>query len=247
MKDNTPDIKPKKQKSIHSGHRQRVIDKYVNCGLKAFAEHEVLEMILYFSIPQADTNPLAHRLIDVFGSLENVLKASTDELMLVEGVGRRTATLITLFRSVDMYKDTVLKDNKPFFRQIYDIGKYCKNYFKSHIDESVVLLCMDNELNLKKFEVISNGTFNETAMYLGKIAQIALNSRAPLVFIAHNHPGGSLDPSPQDVHFTQKLYNLLDGMKITLCDHFICNKYHFISMAERGLLFNISERLGGIK
>lgn len=246
MKDSTIETKPKKKKQIHAGHRQRVIDKYIKCGIDAFAEHEILEMILYYSIPQADTNPIAHRLIDEFGTLENVLNASVDELMLVDGVGKRSATLITLFRAVNLHKDKKLKESRMFFRQDYEIGKYCIKYFKSHIDEEAIILCMDNSFNLKKLEVISNGTFNETAMYLSKIAQIALNTRAPLVVIAHNHPGGNLDPSPHDMFFTRKLFDLLDSMKITLYDHIICNEHHYISMAERGLLRIVNNIEGGV-
>lgn len=249
MSDKGIENKPQKKKSIHTGHRQRVIDKYIKCGIEAFAEHEILELILYYSIPQADTNPIAHRLIDEFGSLENVLNASVDELMLVDGVGRRSATLITLFRTVNAHKEKNLKNSKAFFRFEYQIGEFCKEYFKSHIDEEAILLCMDTSFNIKKIEKISSGTFNETAMYLGRIAQVALNTRAPVVVLSHNHPGGSLQPSPHDMHFTAKLYDLLDSMKITLYDHIICNEYHYTSMAERGMLkvTNNIDFEGGIK
>ena len=82
--------------SVHEGHRQRKKEQFREHGLDAFADHEALELLLYYAIPRQDTNPIAHRLIERFGSLEGVFSAPAYELQKVEGVGENAATLIRL-------------------------------------------------------------------------------------------------------------------------------------------------------
>ena len=222
-------------KPIHSGHRKRVINKFIEHGLDSFEEHEVLEMLLFFSVPRIDTNPLAHRLIEEFGSVQNVLSAEPQELKLVKGVGDNTAALISLFRNIRKYQNTQLIEKNIRFDATHEIGEFCVKYFSEHIDESAIMLSVDSKRRLKKVSVISTGTFSETAFYAEKIMKTALTVRAPLIVIAHNHPGGKLTPSTADKILTRQLYDLMDAVHIKLVDHIICNEKHFTSLRECGL------------
>ena len=88
---------------IHDGHRQRVYDRLRKEGLDSFSPHNVLELLLFFSSPRADTNEIAHRLIDRFGSVAAVLDAPESELVKVNGVGEYSATLIKLIPQLARY------------------------------------------------------------------------------------------------------------------------------------------------
>lgn len=228
--------KKRTNKSLHSGHRKRIIKKYMEHGLASFSEHEVLELILFFAIPRKDTNEIAHRIINEFGSLENVLEASPEDFEYIEGVGEYSAALISLFRSVYEYKNTQLYDKRIYFKNVFDIGIFCLNYFSHHNNESAILLAMDADFQLKKLSVISEGTINQTALYPAKVLKIALNVRAPLLVIAHNHPNGTVQPSPNDIRLTNDLYDLLEGARLKLYDHIICNSQFFTSLRERGYI-----------
>jgi len=222
-------------KPIHSGHRKRVINKFIEHGLDSFEEHEVLEMLLFFSVPRIDTNPLAHRLIEEFGSLQNVLSAEPQELKLVKGVGDNTAALISLFRNIRKYQNTQLIEKNIRFDATHEIGEFCVKYFSEHIDESAIMLSVDSKRRLKKVSVISNGNVNETYFDINKIMKDALNFRAAGVIVAHNHPNGILQPSSSDVILTKEIHDLLRGVHIQLIDHIICNERYFTSFNERGL------------
>lgn len=222
-------------KLIHSGHRKRVINKFIEHGLDSFEEHEVLEMLLFFSVPRIDTNPLAHRLIEEFGSLQNVLSAEPQELKLVKGVGDNTAALISLFRNIRKYQNTQLIEKNIRFDATHEIGEFCVKYFSEHIDESAIMLSMDSKRRLKKVSVISNGNVNETYFDINKIMKDALNFRAAGVVVAHNHPNGILQPSSSDIILTKEIRDLLMGVHIQLIDHIICNERYFTSFNERGL------------
>ena len=89
--------------SIHDGHRQRLKDRFRQEGLDKFDEIQVLELLLFYAIPQRDTNPLAHRLLEHFGSLAQVLEAPAEELEKVSGVGANVATLLSLTTALARY------------------------------------------------------------------------------------------------------------------------------------------------
>ena len=89
-----------KKKSIHTGHRGRVKEEFLARGIEGWPDHRVLELMLFFALPQGDTNPLAHELIDRFGSLDRVLDALPEELMKTPGLGTHAATFLKLFPAV---------------------------------------------------------------------------------------------------------------------------------------------------
>ena len=88
---------------MHDGHRQRMKERFLKEGLDNFDEIQVLEFLLFYCIPQGDTNPLAHRLLDQFGSLAQVLEAPISELRKVDGIGPHTATMMHLITSLSRY------------------------------------------------------------------------------------------------------------------------------------------------
>ena len=90
----------KQPKHRHGGHRARLKEEFCLRGLDAFPEHRVLEMLLFYAIPQGDTNDLAHRLIERFGSLSGVLDASLEDRRTVSGVGEHTAIRLRLIPGV---------------------------------------------------------------------------------------------------------------------------------------------------
>ena len=81
---------------IHDGHREKMRRRFLSGGLEQFADHEALELLLYYAIPRRDTNPIAHALIDRYGSLSAVLAAPVEDLQKVEGIGESAAILLKL-------------------------------------------------------------------------------------------------------------------------------------------------------
>ena len=116
-----------KEKNMHEGHRQRLKDKVRAGGLKVLQDHEVLELLLTYTIPQKDTNPTGHALLSAFGNIANVLNANYKDLTKVKGVGEETALFLSLFPQVfDLYLKEKL-DKDVFLRTTSD----CINYFRT--------------------------------------------------------------------------------------------------------------------
>lgn len=222
---------------IHSGHRSRVREKIMQGSTFGnMLDHEFLEFLLFQSIPRGDTNPLAHKLLDKFGSLNKVLEATPLELMQVEGVGEATALHIASYlEATKRYLRGAAEQNR-----IFNDTAYIKEYFQA--------LCMGNKyeyayaafLNkskaLIKTEKISEGSIDTTGFYVDKVVELALFHKASYVVIAHNHTSGNINPSPGDVLNADMLMSALLGVRKLLLDFVIVDHLNAFSFLDHGII-----------
>lgn len=220
--------------SIHNDHRLRMRERYEKYGLDNFQEHEVLEMLLYYTIARKDTNPIAHRLINRFGSLEKVLSAPMQELEKVEGIGHASALQLKLLNDLDKFRAMHRDSGIAIMNNIWDCGRYMLPYFKGSKVEKVFLLCMDAKGQVLNCREVAEGTVNATTISIRKTAEIALAEGATAVVLAHNHPSGFAMPSEKDVATTIQLEQALAAIDVGLVDHLIVEGDEFISMVDSG-------------
>ena len=205
----------------HDGHRERMRKRYIEQGLDGFAPHEMLELLLTFAIPRVNTNPIAHRLLDRFGSLHKVLEANPRELMQVSGIGAQAATLISML--LPLFRQYQLDQQKPLplLETYQQMTEYCKALFLGTADERLYLLCLDSKLRLQATELIASGTPAAVQLAPRQMVEALLRHHATGAVITHNHPGGSLVPSQEDVDITVQMQMILQGMDIRLYDHIL--------------------------
>ena len=230
----------KKDESLHSGHRRRVREKYEKFGAEPFKDHELLEMILFYAIPYRDTNPIAHRLIDEFGSLDGVFSAKTDALASVEGMTKNAALLLKTYPDVTRAVLQSRNRGVRFVRNIGEVGDLLAPYFAEKNEERSVLLCMDGTMRLLNVSVLYEGSFNSVQIGVKKVAETALSNNASVVIVAHNHPYGVALPSAADRMTTDKLFETLKGLDILLLDHLIFDRGgDCVSFYQSGLLHEL--------
>lgn len=218
---------------MHEGHRQRLLDRYLNEGLEGFEDHQVLELLLFYAIPRKDTNIIAHRLIESFGSISNVLEADSKELMQIEGIGKNAAVFLNLiFESTKRYRI----DSKKIRRRIAtmeEAGKFSAELFYGAQLEKVYMICLDMRSRVIHTVCVSEGTIDETPFYPRKIVSEALRNNASKVILAHNHPGGSPKPSVKDLEATAMVQDVLKKVNVDLVDHIIVAKDSFLSLSAQ--------------
>ena len=129
--------------SIHDGHRQRLKERFLKEGLDNFNELQVLELLLFYCIPRQDTNPIAHALLDRFGSLAQVLEAPASELLKVPGIGEGTATFLPLMSSLCRYYLVHRTSSNVILSTIEQFGNYLLPFFCGRRNEVVYLLCLE--------------------------------------------------------------------------------------------------------
>lgn len=213
------------------GHRERLKRRFINEGLENFEPHNVLELLLFYSIPRVDTNPIAHRLIDRFGSLSEVFNASVSELCSVEGVGENTAVFLKLVgESLKYCQNDTEKTDRIMFDQEKRIGRYLIGKYRGVQNEVVFLLLFDGKRRLIETYKVHEGSVASSGVNIRKMAQIALEKRAVSVILAHNHPGGIAFPSSDDLSTTASLKKALMLLDIDLVAHYIVADDRYIKV-----------------
>lgn len=222
--------------AVHDGHRDRMRKRFLEQGLDGFDDHQVLEMLLYYTISRGDTNELAHTLIKTFGSLSQVLEASVQDLCKVPGVGERTATMLHFAGSMIRY---YLVDKKNLegksLSNINECIAYLKPYFTGRKNEVVFILCLDSKCKILLCKQLGEGSVNSAAIPIRKIVEVAMASNATSVILAHNHPGGIALPSSDDVATTKQLASTLRSVDVILADHVVFADGEGVSMVQSGI------------
>ena len=220
--------------SIHTGHRQRLKERFRKDGLDNFDELHVLELLLFYCIPRADTNPLAHRLLNEFGSLTAVLNATVEELEKIDGIGENVATFLTLITQVGRYYQIKQSEPGEVLTSLDLCGRYLVPYFYGREKETVFLLCLDAKCKVICCKNVGEGNVNSASIPIRRVVEIALGANASSVVLAHNHPSGLAIPSTDDVQTTFKIGAALDAIDVILTDHIVVSKDDFVSLAQSG-------------
>lgn len=223
----------------HKGHRQRLRERFLAGGLTGFAPHEVLELLLCYAIPQRNVNPLAHKLIEHFGSLSEVMRAEVGELMQVKGIGEYTAILIALVSAVMRMAELEPVGKHEAIRTRVEAMQHCLNLLKGRKKEHFYVVCLDGELRLIRDVLIGRGTISEVTAYPRLVAEAVLRTNAQMVILCHNHPGGTLVPSQRDMDATRSLGMMLEGMGVSVADHVLVADDRVLSMVDSGLINRI--------
>lgn len=212
----------KKPENIHEKHRERVRERFLKDGLDNFADHNVLEMLLFYAIPVKDTNELAHDLLNTFGSLSAVFDARVGDLMKVKGIGKNTAVLIKMIPQLfRRYETDKLKTGNIMLNSAELVAKYASKLFKGLTEENLYAIFLDTSCNLLDTVKISSGTKNTTAVNMRKIAESAFSVNATNLILVHNHPSGITAPSRKDVDVTINIANMAETIDLKLNDHII--------------------------
>ena len=214
---------PKKNepKHCHENHRKRMYERADRNGFSGFADHELLEMLLFSCIPRCDTNPIAHALLNRFGSVKGVLDASVSQLCEVEGIGKKSATQIKLCVELLRRYERCIYTPAASYRKLSRISEYLAPYFVGENTERLYLLLFNNRMNLLGCELISEGVTNATDVNVSKILTLSLRMGASSVVLAHNHPMGDPHPSAEDRMLTDLLDERLRSVSVVLLEHLI--------------------------
>lgn len=205
----------------HAEHRKRIRERYLESLGDGFAEHELLELLLFYAIPRSNTNGIAHALIERFGSINGVAEASIDELKLIDGIGDNTAILINLTMAIAKnYAENCHKERVKI-RNIEDLLSYANNHTFGAVKELVYGIFMDDNMNVIGMNLISAGTINESRPMIRTIIEHCVLKRATAMALIHNHPNGGVEPSQKDIDFTVLLQRELDIIGVAFVEHIV--------------------------
>lgn len=219
--------------SIHSGHRERVRKDIIRHGFDEHTPpHKILEFLLFYCISRKDTNPLAHRLINRFGSISGLLDAPLNEIAAVEGMSESSALLIKSILPIARIYFVEKSDEKPTFSNLDEIGEYAAKRYIGITTERASIAAFDGKGKLIGFQFVGDGDVSSVGLSVRDIIGQLIRQNAVSAILIHNHPSGVAVPSRNDALVTIKLAESLAGSGIYLADHIILGFGDFVSMAQ---------------
>ena len=235
---------------LHKGHRQRLKQRAQHLGLENLPYHEVLELVLTYSIPHKDVNPLAHRLIDSFGSLAGVFDAGYEQLKGFDGIGHETALYLSLFpQLINCYNAS--RNNQTI---ILGNVKACVRHFrevtnvKNH--EEFYVFCLDAKKKLIKTIKMDNGTPSSITISITALVERLAGSGAKSVVIMHVHPGDNVLPTNADVEATRRIISVCYTLGVAVEDHIIVSDTSYYSFSHNSLfdslVKDVAEKLNSV-
>lgn len=217
---------------VHDGHRQRLKERFRQQGLEGFNEINALELLLFYCIPRKDVNPLAHELLDYFGSFTKVMEATPDELKNVPGVSQETATFLALVIAAGRYYQVKKLQPGVVMKTTEDCAAYLKPFFFGRSNETIFLLSLDAKCKVIGCSMLGEGSATIANVPIPRVVSVAVTLKASSVILAHNHPSGIAIPSPSDEAYTVELFDAMKAVGIRLSDHIVFADEDHVSMAQ---------------
>ena len=222
------------------GHRKRVKEKFLKTNFDGWHDYEILEFILFYSIPGKDTKPMAKELIKEFGSLKDVLLADSTKLKevfkKVKGVGKETIYFLHFLKTIAIkYSEFAVKEKEKLSGP-QETVVFLKNFIGTSNEEKMTALFLNASNKVLDCKIISEGTVSRSAVYPSKIVKNAVLTNARSVIVAHNHPGGVCKPSQNDIIATEAIQKALKTVDVMLLDHIIVTNADYYSFKDNGLI-----------
>ena len=231
---------PDKPKHRHTGHRERMKAEFLARGLEGWPDHRVLELLLFYTIPQGDVNDLAHELVERFGSLAGVLDASVEELKKVKGVGDHTAVFLRMLPAVLGRYQGARTRLSAIINSPEEAYAWLGPYFFGARNEMVYVLCLDGKRQVLGVRKVAEGSIEMAEVNTRRIAEEAIGLRAAQIYVAHNHVSNLAIPSQADWLTTDTLRGALRPIGIELIDHLVFVDGDMVSLKD-------SEHLKGLQ
>ncbi len=227
---------PTRPGSDHSGHRQRLRDRFLNAGPDALADYEILELALFRTFSRKDTKPLAKALLARFGTLSDVLAADASELNKIDGIGPTTIADLKVIKALAEQVGREQLRDRPVLSSWQSLIDYCRTAMAHEPREQLRILFLDKKNRLIADEVQQTGTVDHAPVYPREVVRRALELSSTAIIIIHNHPSGDPTPSDGDVRMTARIVEAAKHLGITVHDHIIIARNGHSSFRSLGLI-----------
>ncbi len=217
-------------------HRARMRHRLLTGGPEALADHELLEMALFLALPRRDTKPVAYRLLARFGSFANAIAAPANDIAAVEGMGEASAAALKLVQAAALRLSRAEVADRPVLSHWDALMAYLNAAMAREPLEQFRILFLDTRLRLLADEAQTRGTVDHTPVYPREVVRRALELQATAIILAHNHPSGGLQPSPDDIAMTRQIVDAARTLSIAVHDHVIIGNGRWLSFRNEGLL-----------
>jgi DNA repair protein RadC len=219
-----------------AGHRQRLKDRFARVGVAGLQDYELLELILFRTIPRRDVKPLAKQMIAEFGSVAEVLGAPYARLLGLNGIGEATALDLKLIEAAGRELARGAVNKRAVLSSWSAVIDYCRAVSAFEAKEIFRILFLDKRNGLIADEIQQTGTVDHTPVYPREVVKRALELAATAVILVHNHPSGDPTPSNADIAMTRQIADAGKPLGVLVHDHIIIGRNGHASLKGQGLI-----------
>ena len=226
-----------KKKPDYSGHRARVRTRAIAGGLEHLQDYELLELLLFYIIPQKDTKPKAKELLREFGNISEMVDMALEDLMTAGKMTANGALLFSVIRQIMRRYNREKWGPKPVLYDCREAGRYAVDNVPNEKVESFYIICLNTQRQVMRLAKVSQGSVDYAPVDKREITRIALRVEAKSVILVHNHPSGNVQPSQADIELTKEIVTALEANDIEVTDHIIVGgNGEYFSMEGEGCI-----------
>ena len=229
-------MKSKQKKNIHAGHRERLTELVTKAGLDAVSDIQAVEYFLTYIFPRGDVNPLAHTLLEEYGSLTNIVDAGVEDLLRIKGINRRAAQKIVNFGELFFYYTTAKMGKKTAVYCKADIIDIVEDYLRFRNTENMILLGISAGNIVTHKRRIDSKNSGQVSISMTELAAFLSSAKPAALVIAHCHPYGRATPSQNDKEAFVAVKNLCNTCGVNLIDSYIVGEDGVFSQASNKLV-----------
>lgn len=227
---------PARLPSYIADHRKRLRARFSEGGATAMPDYELLELVLFRTIPRQDVKPLARLLLDTFGDFNRVVTAAPARLAQVAGVGEAVVQDLKILEAAAQRMMRARVMHRPVLSSWDALLDYCHTAMAHRETEQFRILFLDRKNVLIADEEQARGTVDHVPVYPREVMKRALELNASALILVHNHPSGDPTPSQADISMTAQIQDAATVLGITLHDHLIVGRERELSFRSAGYL-----------
>ena len=219
-----------------TGHRARMRARLLAGGAESLIDQDLLEYLLALAIPRRDTKPLARQLLAEFGSFAAVVSATPAELARIDGLGDGAVAALKAVQAAAARLLRAEISGRPLLGSWDSVLAYLHAQMAHGITEQFRVLFLNNRNLLIRDEVMSQGTVNQTSVYVREVVKRALELGASAIVLVHNHPSGDPKPSRDDIAITEAVVAAMKPLGVAVHDHVVIGLSGHASFRSLGLI-----------
>ncbi len=234
-----PTEETEQNKQFFHGHRSRERQRIMHTPFGESTKRDILEVLLYYSTPRADTKPIATNILNYTGGdINKVLFFDANDVKNISGLGESFLCLTRVIREMmlNVYRDELEEDSGLVFNNWKVVCKYLQTQMAHLNVEHFHMLILNNNNQLVKDCLVAQGTVNHASVYIREIVKLVLDNFGVSVILSHNHPSGDITPSQSDIDITNSIITALNTISVRVQDHIIVGKDKTYSFLENGLM-----------
>lgn len=215
---------------------ERPMERLINYGVSELSNQELLAILIGSGTRKRNALELSKHMLDEVFVNKELLFASVEELMQVEGIGVSKATRILSGLELGRRLGMIDAYDRISYNSPDTVADYFYHYYKHSSTEEFVILILDSKNKLIAIDTISIGTINSTIVHPREVFKSAIKRSANSIILVHNHPSGDPNPSQEDIMISKRLKEVGEIVGIKVLDHIIVGANRHISLKERNIL-----------